>query len=184
MASSPPIIEILQLYTNKPRLPNDSSELSIFLRQCKFPFIERTVLKEISDSLNSKIAIVDALSKISDLFTFSLTELELLRQFSNSINSDTSQKLPMMVCFSNCIAFLLHKNNAESYIDNLISVLNTLFSLTNQNYSQSTSFLYFTILTHFLEPRKYSFSPKLFSSVPPQLSSDYFLDFQFNVHIL
>lgn len=176
MASSPPIIEILQLYTNKPRLPNDSSELSIFLRQCKFPFIERTVLKDISDSLNSKIGIVDALSKISDLFTFSLTELELLRQFSNSVNSDTSQKLPMMVCFSNCIAFLLHKNNAESYVDNLISVLNTLFSLANQNYIQSTSFLYFTILTHFLEPRKYSFSPKLFSSVPPQLSSDYFLD--------
>lgn len=170
MASSPPIIEILQFFTIKPRIPTDSSKFSTFIRQCSIPFLDRNILKDISEKLNSKMSVIEALSDISSTFIFSSSDLEAIRQFSNL--SEYNNRILLTICFSNCISFLF-QDFSETYIEDLTNVLTTLSFFNNAINKRLTSFLYLTILNHSVTLIDDTFPSDLITLICQHISLNY-----------
>ncbi|OHT06791.1 hypothetical protein TRFO_05492 [Tritrichomonas foetus] len=148
MASTPPIIEILQFFTTKPRIPNDRSPFSILVQNCNFPVLECSLIKSISETLSSKSSIVDAIEPISNNFFFSAYELETLHQIVSF--NESQKKIAMIIVFSNSIAFLFQEFN-EFYIKNLTDILLSLIRITKSLTKRLTTFMYLTVLENAID---------------------------------
>ncbi|OHT12244.1 hypothetical protein TRFO_18051 [Tritrichomonas foetus] len=143
MTASPPIIEILQCFSMRTRVSNDSSAFSSFLKQCKIPSIDRNTLKNISQLIQDTKSTIKAVSTISHLFNFSSDELITLLNFEDM--NDTQMSNAMLVILSNAIGFLFTDTDS-SYVDNLKLVLRSLCYYTDAFTRHLFWFMYITVL--------------------------------------
>ena len=172
MASTPPIIEILQYFTTKPRIPSDESSYSEFLNKCKIPYFDKNKIKPISEALTSNTPVYTAIKPLRDLFFFSSYEIETVQQFTN-INESMKKNI-ITVVFANSIAFLFQEYS-DFYISHLNNVLKALIFITTQINKRNTCFLYTTILNRAVTISREPFSVQMISMICSHADS-YMLD--------